>query len=169
MSCRRFAASGARVGRFEMTPPSPKAKSPAFSPGPCSHPYGQSGRFTAAEGEEPALPGVLPAEPPRRRLRRWWSRSWIRWPRRWCCRQARRGSPPSSTALGLLLCLCSASLPRCCPLKVMGWQVMGWIVPPRRGYLRRGTQQRSEGSCTWGVSLDTPPWPSQYRPAGISQ
>jgi hypothetical protein len=63
MSCRRFAASGARVGRFETTPPSPKAKGPASLPGPCSHPYGQSGRFTAAEGAEPALPGVLPAEP----------------------------------------------------------------------------------------------------------
>jgi hypothetical protein len=105
----------------------------------------------------PRCRGCCPPNPPRRRLRRWWSRSWIRWPRRWCCRQARRGSPPSSTALGLLLCLCSALLPRCCPLKVMGWQVMGWIVPPRRRRLRQGMQQRSVGSCTWGVSWTLPP------------
>jgi hypothetical protein len=40
-----------------------KAKSPASLPGPCSRPYGQSGRVAAAEGEEPAMPGLLPAEP----------------------------------------------------------------------------------------------------------
>jgi hypothetical protein len=166
---RLFAASGALVGRFDTTPAFQKAKSPASPPGPCSDPYGQSGRFTAAEGEEPALPGVLPAEP---------------------------AAPPLAPLVEPLIDPLAAPvvLPAGAPglaavfnrawpvalslqcvaaemLSAEGDGVAGdgldcaaaptMLAPRNAAEIRRVLYM--------GVSLDTPPWQSQYGRPGISQ